>query len=146
MSRTEEQTFENHAKMVPLFHFVASPLLILCLFYFGWRTVTDFSGDRLAFMGVLVYLLILGFYARTFALGVQDRVIRLEERLRLQRLLPEEMRGRLPELTTRQLIALRFASDEEVVELASRVLDGELTRQKEIKAAVRSWRPDYERV
>jgi small-conductance mechanosensitive channel len=140
------QDFENHAKMVPLYHYVGSPLFLLAFLTFGYLTVADFSVERLAFMAVLVYLGIVGLYARLFALGVQDRVIRLEERLRLQRLLPEALRLRIGELTTRQLIALRFASDAEVAELAVRVLSGELTDPKEIKRAVRSWRADHQRV
>jgi small-conductance mechanosensitive channel len=140
------QSFENHAKMVPLYHYVGSPLFLVAFLTFGYLTVTDFTLERLALMAVLVYLGIVGLYARLFALGVQDRVIRLEERLRLQRLLPEELRPRVGELHTRQLIALRFASDGEVAELAARVLSGELTEPKEIKRAVRSWRADHQRV
>lgn len=145
MSRME-QSFENHARVVPVFHYLGGPLFLAVFLWFGYRTGTDFSVDRLAFMGLLVYVAILAWHARTFALGVQDRVIRLEERLRLERLLPEELRPRISELTTPQLIALRFASDEEVADLTARVLDGELTEQREIKAAVRRWRPDHQRI
>lgn len=140
------QSFERHAKMVPGYHYVGSPLLLAVILWFGYRTATDFSVDRLAFMGVLVYVAIVGAYCRLFALGVQDRVIRLEERLRLERLLPEALRPRIPELTASQLIGLRFASDDEVAALAERVLDGELRERKEIKAAVRSWRADHARI
>jgi len=77
---------------------------------------------------------------------VQDRVIRLEERLRLERLLDPPLAARISELTTAQLVALRFASDEEVGGLVARVLEGELTGRKEIKRAIRSWRPDHERI
>jgi hypothetical protein len=73
-------------------------------------------------------------------------VIRLEERIRLGTLLPEELRGRVVELSTDQLIAIRFASDEEVAELARRVLDGELRDRKSIKNAIRSWRADHQRI
>lgn len=132
--------------MVPGYHYVGSPLLLAVILWFGYRTATDFSLDRLAFMGVLLYLAIIGVYSRIFPLGVQDRIIRLEERLRLERLLPQELRARIPELTMSQLIGLRFASDEEVADLAARVLDGELRERKEIKAAVRSWRADHARV
>lgn len=146
MSAPRPQSFENHARMVPLFHYVGGPLFLAVFLWFGYRTATDFSLDRLAFMGALAYLGIVALHARLFALGVQDRVIRLEERLRLERLLPAELRPRIAELTIPQLIALRFASDDEVAELTARVLDGELTGRKEIKRAVRSWRADHARV
>ena len=84
--------------------------------------------------------------ARRFALGVQDRVIRLEERLRMEQLLPEDVRGRIGELTTDQLIGLRFASDAELSGLVRRVLDGELTDRKAIKQAVGDWRADHQRI
>jgi hypothetical protein len=82
---------------------------------------------------------------RTNALKVQDRVIRLEERLRLSTLLPEPLRLRIPELTEDQLVALRFASDGEVSKLVDRALKEKLSR-KEIKKSIQSWRPDYWRV
>ena len=85
-------------------------------------------------------------FARHHALGVQDRVIRLEERLRLARLLPNETASRIEELTTEQLVGLRFASDGEVADLVGRVLNGELATRKEIKQAVREWRADHQRI
>ena len=140
------QSFENHAKMVTGYHYVGSLLLLVLLAYFGAKVVTDFSVERLMLLVLVVQLGIVAFYARTFALGVQDRLIRLEEQLRLERLLAPELRPRIPELTTDQLIGLRFASDGEVAALATQVLDGELTGRKEIKAAVREWRADHERI
>jgi len=140
------QSFENHAKMVPLYHYVTTPLLLLPTLYFVYRTVTDFSLDRLAWAALAVGLLLAALFARVFPLGVQDRVIRLEEQLRLQRILPEPVRSRALELTTRQLIALRFASDEEVPDLVARILDGGLADGKDIKRAVRTWRADHQRI
>ena len=84
--------------------------------------------------------------SRLFPLGVQDRVIRLEERMRLERLLSDNQRGRIMEFTTEQLIALRFASDEELAELAAQVLERGMADRKEIKQAVKVWRADNQRI
>lgn len=81
-------------------------------------------------------------YPRLFALNVQDRVIRLEERLRYERVLPEELRWRADELTVDQFVSLRFASDEELEKLMRKVLDGKLTERKAIKRLIKNWRPD----
>jgi hypothetical protein len=90
-------------------------------------------------------LLALLWPVRTMVLTVQDRVIRLEERLRLERLLPADLEARIPELTVGQLVSLRFASDEEVAELTRQVLDEKLHDRKEIKKRIKSWRPDHQR-
>ena len=89
---------------------------------------------------------ILFLYARTFPLAAQDRLIRLEERLRLAELLPEDLRGRIGDLKEGQLIGLRFASDEEVPDLVRQVLDGKLNGREDIKKAIKTWRPDNFRV
>jgi hypothetical protein len=91
-------------------------------------------------------LLTLAFIARTNALVVQNRIIRLEETLRLSRILPEDLRPRVGELSTSQLVALRFASDEEVGGLVRQVLSGQLKGRDEIKRSIQSWRPDFDRV
>jgi len=140
------QSFESHAKIVPGYHrwttfFVALPTL-----YFIYRAAFDFSWDRLALVLFAVGVILVGFYARFFPLRVQDRLIRLEESLRMQRLLPAELNARASELTTRQLVGLRFASDEELPELVKRVLDEKITDLTEIKRAVRSWRADHDRM
>lgn len=93
-------------------------------------------------MGVIL----MGFFARIFPLGVQDRVIRIEERERLMGLLPEDLKGRIGEITTTQLVGLRFASDEEVAELTRRVLNGEFADRKSIKQAIQNWRADHQRI
>jgi Family of unknown function (DUF6526) len=82
-------------------------------------------------------------YARLFALAVQDRVIRLEERVRYERILPEELRWRADELTVNQFVSLRFASDDELPQLMRKVLDDKLTERKAIKQLIKNWRPDY---
>jgi hypothetical protein len=96
-------------------------------------------------MGVLMALALfmLAFFARVFALTVQDRVIRLEMRLRLAEVLPVDLRPRIPEFTVAQLVSLRFASDSELPALARKVLDEKLDNRKAIKQLVKDWQGDY---
>ena len=141
-----EQNFSNHTKLVPPFHFFVLPVLALNLIwslYHLWKLHFSFEG----FVGLLLAMaLALGFlFARAFALSVQDRVIRLEERLRLARLLPDELKPRIDEFTVSQLVALRFACDEELPMLARRVLAENLQSRKAIKQLVKTWRADYQR-
>jgi hypothetical protein len=140
------QSFENHAKIVPGYHRWATALVTLPTLYFAYRAAFAFSWDGLLLFLFMVGVILLGFYARAFPLRVQDRLIRLEERLRMERLLPDDLRGRVGELSTRQLVGLRFASDEELADLVRRVLDENVTDVKEIKRAVKSWRPDHDRM
>jgi type VI protein secretion system component VasK len=141
-----EQDYATHRRFVPGFHFVAFGILVINLIWQLFRLVRGLPGvplfDRLVGVAVAVALVLLAWYARTFPLRAQDRIIRLEEALRMERLLPPDLRGRIGELTTGQLIALRFASDEELPELTRAVLDGEIKGREEIKKKVRSWRAD----
>ena len=141
-----EQTFENHGKFVPLYHYVTAPILLLNVLWSLYLVVTGPSFDAVLGAAVAVALMFLFFFARVFALGAQDRVIRLEERLRLQASLPDDLRARVNEYSTDQLIALRFASDTELPELARRVLDEKIGNRKTIKQAIKTWRPDYQRL
>ena len=139
-----EQTFANHGKFVPPFHFFVVPVLIINLVraLYTWGKL----GFSLAgFFQVLVALALpLGFLsARMMALKVQDRVIRLEEQLRYDRLLPDDLRSRIGDFSVDQCIALRFASDAELPLLARKVLDDKVTERKAIKQMVRNWKPDY---
>lgn len=146
MSETP-QSFENHAKIVPGYHYWATAFLVLPTLYFLFRVVTDFySVERTANFFFAVGVIMAALYARVFPLGVQDRVIRLEERLRMQSVLPDDLKARIPEFSTAQLVALRFASDEELPELARRVLDENITDKKAIKQAVEHWRADNQRI
>jgi uncharacterized membrane protein YheB (UPF0754 family) len=122
---------------------VGSLLLLANLVWWLYRTITAFSGDAL--MGLLLTLAvyIIFFYARMFALRVQDRVIRLEMKLRLREVLPPELARRFNEFTVKQLVALRFASDAELPALCTKVLNDRMTRQKEIKKLVKDWQGDY---
>ena len=139
-----EQNFANHTKFFPLFHFFVLPVLLVNLgVQIYWLKVfwITFSGV----FGVLLALaLLVGFLsARMFALSVQDRVIRLEERLRYQRLLPTDLQPRIDEFTVAQLVSLRFASDTELPALARKVLDEKMQERKAIKQLVKNWKPDY---
>lgn len=142
----EGQNYANHAKRPPRLFLVAWFAATAAAASFLFRLFVDFSVDTLALFltagGASAGIMM----ARRFALGVQDRVIRLEERLRMERLLPDELKSRIENLTTGQLIGLRFASDAELPALVRRVLDGELTDRKAIKQAVEDWRADHQRI
>jgi hypothetical protein len=137
------QSFKNHARFVPLFHGVALPILFINALWCLSRAFTRPAWDTVVPALLGVALLILAFYARTFALTVQDRIIRLEMRLRLRELLPPDLAARIPEFTTGQLVALRFAGDRELPALARRVLDDHLTDRKAIKQLVTEWKADH---
>jgi hypothetical protein len=83
--------------------------------------------------------------SRVMAMKVQDRVIRIEERLRLERVLPSDLQPRINEFTIEQLVGLRFASNAELPELARRVLDEKLNDRKAIKELIKTWQPDFAR-
>ena len=144
-----EQSYRNHRKFVPGFHFVTFGILAVNFFWSLYRLIWGFPrveiplSDRV--MAVLVAAALIGvaLYARLFALAVQDRVIRNEMQARLAEVLPLDLRPRIGELRRGQLVALRFASDEELPELTRQVLDGRLTRGDDIKRAIRSWRGDF---
>lgn len=138
-----EQNFSNHAKIVPPYHFGISIVLLINLGFAAWSLFKGFSFATV--MQLLLAFVFLGFfwYMRIFAITVQNRVIRLEMRLRLKEILPDDLRGRIHDLTTTQLIALRFASDEEMPELVKAVLDGELQGGKAIKQRIKNWQADH---
>jgi len=139
-----EQNFANHAKTVPAFHFFVLPVLLLNL---GWSVyrwkVSSWSMDGAVWVLTSVAVLLGFLLARMFALSVQDRVIRLEERLRCERLLPPDLQARIVELEPGQLISLRFASDAELPALARKVLDEKIKDRKTIKQQIKNWRADY---
>ena len=140
------QTHANHARFVPLFHFVVFPLLVLNLLYRIYVAVRWFHWGSLIDVGAAVALVLLAWSVRTFDTRLQDRIIRLEMRLRLATLLPEDLRARIGELRVGQLIALRFAPDAELPGLVRDVLEGRLKRGSEIKQRIQAWEPDYFRV
>lgn len=142
-AQTPAQSFEHHAKVVPAFHQVALPILALNLIWSIIRVVRTFSFDALVAVLLAVALVIIALYARLFALTVQDRVIRLEMRLRMAELLPADLKPRIREFTVGQLVALRFASDQELPELARKVLTDGIRDRKTIKKMVKNWQPDF---
>ena len=145
MAERSPQSFENHARLVPAYHFVAFPLFAVNFFFALYQVVTGFSWGNLVAFGVAVALILLFFLARVMALTVQDRVIRLEETLRTRALLPADLQPRIGEFTVKQMVALRFASDGELPDLAKQVLDGGIQDQKAIKKLIRHWRADHQR-
>jgi uncharacterized protein DUF6526 len=139
-----EQNYGNHAKLVPAFHFFVLPVLLLNFIWSVVRLVRHwFSWDGLIAVLAAAAVFLLAPLARMFALGVQDRVIRLEERLRMSRLLPEDLKPRIEEFTPEQLVGLRFASDAELPDLARKVLSDKIANRKAIKQMVKHWRADY---
>jgi hypothetical protein len=145
MAEKTPQNLSNHTRLDPPFHFFALPV-----FAITWiASIVFLVRHPSIHSGWLVVLVtaatIIAVKSRSNALKVQDRVIRLEERLRLTSLLPESQRPLIAKLTESQLVGLRFASDEEVPALAQRAVTENLSRS-DIKKAVRNWRPDYWRV
>lgn len=136
------QTYKNHARLLPPFHFFVLPVLLLNVVDHLWllsQTPTLRAGWTAI---VAAALLLLAGLSRVQANTVQDRVIRIEMRSRLRELLPADLKPRIHDLTPKQLVALRFASDAELPELVREVLAGKLSTSKEIKMRVRDWQGD----
>lgn len=143
MSERTPQTYANHARYVPMYHFVLAFILLANLGWWIRKAIRYPSYDYDMLVVLALGLLMLYWYARAFPKTVQDRVIRLEEQLRMERLLPADLKGRIGEFTPDQLIGLRFASDGELPELARKVLAEGITKHGDIKRLVKNWRPDY---
>jgi len=138
-----EQSFKNHAKMVPLFHYFVVPVLLLNAIWAGRAAAQAPGSVTILAFATASALLVLAFLARVFALKVQDRVIRLEMRLRLRELLPASVHHRIAEFTPGQLVALRFASDAELADLAQAVLRDQISDKKTIKSMIKVWNADH---
>ncbi|HSZ20366.1 MAG TPA: DUF6526 family protein [Candidatus Acidoferrum sp.] len=144
MANENTQNLQNHTRLVPPFHMFVLPVFLLnaggSIYHIVRAGITYGS-----VVNVLVAFALLTFalYARLFALTVQDRVIRLEMRMRLAELLPAELRPRIPEFTVAQLVSLRFAGDAELPALARKVLDEKMNNRKAIKQLVKDWQGDY---
>ena len=140
-----DQSFKSHTKWDPPFHFFLMPVM-LATFIFSVKHAWAYpNGITLWLVLLSISMFVWLLKTRIYALGVQDRLIRLEERLRMEKLLPVELMLRFDELSVGQLVGLRFASDGELTDLARRALDERLT-QKQIKAAIQKWRPDHVRI
>ncbi len=137
------QTYASHRRFIPAYHFFAVPVFLINVIV----TAVQFVRDPRPMTGWAVVVALALFLSilllRFMPLRAQDRVIRLEERTRLERLLPSDLRGRVGDLTAAQLIAIRFAADDEVPDLTRRTLNGELKSQGDIKRAIRNWRADH---
>jgi hypothetical protein len=148
MSNHSEQSLRNHGRLDPTFHYVLGLILLANLVFAVFHLIHHRGDAPIASSWFLVLSLAVFIpytKLRTYPLKVQDRVIRLEERLRLQALAPEEWHTQIYRLTEDQLIGLRFADDDEVVELAKQALEGNWSR-KQIKEHIKSWRADNWRV
>lgn len=146
MADSVQQSYGNHTRFHPPFHFFLAPGSIILLIL---TIINVVRHDRqleawiVLLLGILFFVAV--FLLRANALRVQDRLIRLEERLRLQALLSGELSARIGELTESQLIALRFASDAELQSLVAKVLATKM-QSKDIKKAIVTWRADTFRV
>lgn len=145
MPRNAQQNYANHTRFDPPFHFFLMPVAVVSFVIACWNAVRHPSFLSVWFIVVAIASVVAVFKIRLYALKVQDRVIRLEERLRLAMLAPDELRTRIGELSQAQLIALRFASDQEALELVEKALSSNMPAS-EIKKAIANWRPDHCRV
>ncbi len=144
------QNLANHVRLDPPFHFLMVPVAVITVLVVGYYLVHSFLAQSFHWLGawllvITVAAMVATFKIRLYALRVQDRVIRLEERLRLTSLLQEPLRSRISELTDAQFVGLRFAPDEELPALVQRALDEKLGTG-DIKKAITNWRPDYSRI
>ncbi len=143
MTETRPQNYGNHVRFHPLWHFVAFPIVMLNVFVatrHWWHEQSQFNLWGVVF-AVGVFLAV--FAARGEALTVQNRIIRLEMRLRLRELLPASMHAQILSLTVGQLVGLRFAGDDELPALVDRCLKGELKSASDVKKAVKNWQADW---
>lgn len=148
MSTPKPQSFRSHASFDPMFHGIAGLALIGNIIFMAIVLFVGIQSRIILSIWILtltVVLIVALLKSRMYPLKIQDRIIRLEERLRLDALLPDSLRKRIPELTEDQLIGLRFASDDEIPALVELTLEKNLDR-KQIKERIQSWRPDHYRI
>jgi len=145
MADKTPQNYANHPKYDPPFHFFVIPVLATTVLVAMWNVARGPRFDTIWPLILALAWLVAAFKIRIYALSVQDRLIRLEERLRMASVLAEPLRSRIGELTASQMVALRFASDAELPALVEKTLAGNLPKA-EIKKAIENWRPDYQRI
>lgn len=143
---TETQNYKNHVRRYPLVHYFLTPILLFNLVWQAVRLYQEPDWDRAEHLLMAFAFIVLSIAARLQALKAQDRVIRLEETLRYQKLLTPDLAARAAELPAGKIVALRFASDEELQDLLRRTLNNEFQNSKEIKLAIKNWRADHLRV
>ncbi len=143
---SETQNYSNHTRFNPLFHFVVIPLLLVNMIWSFYQFYKLQSWDSAENILLALTLILLALAARLHGLRVQDRVIRLEEEIRYGRVLNSDLQERSRSLKLGQIIALRFASDEELPGMVERTLKGEFEKNNDIKKAVTNWRGDHLRV
>ena len=139
----ESQTLKNHRRLVPTYHIGVLSALLVYIMFTAYRFAMTPGLDTAINLIVSLALMVLAISLRSQILRVQDRLIRLEMRLRMQQLLPQDLRNQIDRLDVKQLVALRFASDAELAELTRQVLSGALTSQNDIKARIRDWQGDF---
>jgi hypothetical protein len=137
------QSYSNHTRWFPPFHFFVMPVLLINVFVSGWLLYRNPSRLGIWQLIVAAALVMTALTARIMVLAVQDRVIRLEMRLRLRELLPADLHARIGDITREQCVGLRFASDAELTALVRKVLAGELRTSSDIKKQVAGWQGDY---
>ncbi len=141
----EPQTYANHRRFEPLQHFVLTPIILVTWIATIWQAI-KYPSLHSVWVAVLGFaLLMVAMQVRVYALKVQDRLIRLEETLRMERLLPQDLKARIPELTVKQMVGLRFAADAELADRVREALDQKLAGEA-IKKRIQAWRPDTFRV
>jgi len=140
---TQEQTLRNHTRVVPMFHYGVFLPLLANLIWSIARFSSGFTGEAVIQLLVAVALILMALSLRAQVLTVQDRVIRLEMRLRLAQVLPASLQASIAQLSPKQLVALRFASDTELPALVPQVIGGELATQKAIKSQIKDWQADF---
>ena len=143
MSADRTQTYTNHRRFFPLYHYLAVPIVSLNVVYAAFIAFRAPNAGTIWSLVLAIGIAAGVLSARTMVLIVQNRVIRLEQRLRLMALLPEPLRGRIIELNMSQLVGLRFASDAELASLVERCLAGELKNGEDVKKAITSWQADF---
>jgi len=142
----DPQNFANHTRWHPTFHFFVLPVMLINFFWAVVMFVKAPGWNAGWWIVVSLALALLTNFVRTYSLKVQDRLIRLEEKLRYQQVLSPALAQQTSNLTVGQTVALRFAADEELEKLVNSVLSGKFVKTKDIKRAIKQWRADNFRV